>query len=76
MNELPPYTQPTARHKGGKRIVAGRFEIWSALRQKRTFADFGPNTVIVDAGRLGRKRGIFVLVADAITKDNSAMNTN
>jgi transcriptional regulator GlxA family with amidase domain len=32
-------------------------------------------TLIVDAGRLGRKRGIFVLVADAITKDNSAMNT-
>ncbi|MGH6846728.1 MAG: GlxA family transcriptional regulator [Methylocella sp.] len=27
------------------------------------------------AGLLGRKRGIFVLVADAITKDNSAMNT-
>jgi len=26
MTELPPYTQPTARYKGGKRIVAGRFE--------------------------------------------------
>ncbi|MGH6841209.1 MAG: GlxA family transcriptional regulator, partial [Methylocella sp.] len=27
------------------------------------------------AGQLGRKRGFFVLVADAITSDNSAMNT-
>jgi len=36
--------------------------------------DFGPNALIVDASRLGRKRGIFVLAASAITKDNSAMN--
>jgi transcriptional regulator GlxA family with amidase domain len=28
------------------------------------------------AGLLGRKRGIFVLVADSITNNNSAMNTN
>jgi hypothetical protein len=31
-------------------------------------------TLIADL--LGRKRGIFVLVADAITNNNSAMNTN
>jgi hypothetical protein len=37
--------------------------------------DFGPNTLIVGAGLLGRKRGIFVLVTDEIVKDNSAMNT-
>jgi hypothetical protein len=44
-------------------------------RQEETFNNFGPNTLIFGAGLLGRKRGIFVLVADAITNDNSAMNT-
>jgi hypothetical protein len=44
--------------------------------QERTFFNFGPNTLIVDAGLLGRKRGFFVLAVDAITKDNSAMNTS
>jgi transcriptional regulator GlxA family with amidase domain len=38
--------------------------------------DRGPNTLILGAGLPGRKRGIFVLVADEITNDNSAMNTN
>ncbi len=46
------------------------------MRQERTFINFGPNTLILGAGLLGRKRGIFVLVADAITYDNSAMNTS
>jgi transcriptional regulator GlxA family with amidase domain len=46
-----------------------------ASRQERTFIDFGPNTLILDAGLLGRKRGIFVLVANAIMKEDSAMNT-
>jgi hypothetical protein len=35
----------------------------------RSFVDFGPNTLVPGAGLLGRKRGIFVLVTDAITKD-------
>src|SRR5438128_747682 len=34
----------------------------------------GANSIL-GAGLLGRKRGIFVLVVDAITTDNSAMNT-
>ena len=33
--------------------------------------DFGPNTLILGAGLLGRKRGIFVLVADAIAEEDS-----
>ena len=32
----------------------------NGIRQKRTFADFGPNMLVLDAGLLGRKRGIFV----------------
>ena len=46
-----------------------------ACAPKRTFLDFGPNTLIRRASLLGRKRGIFVLVADAIADEDSAMNT-
>jgi hypothetical protein len=34
-----------------------------------------PGKLILDAGLLGRKRGIFVLVADEIAGEDSAMNT-
>jgi transcriptional regulator GlxA family with amidase domain len=33
--------------------------------------DFGPNTLLLGADLLGRKRGIFVLVADAIAEEDS-----
>jgi uncharacterized membrane protein len=37
--------------------------------------NFSSNTLILGAELVGRKRGIFVLVAAAVTNDNSVMNT-
>src|SRR5208283_6162045 len=48
---------------------------FSTVSAKNRHSWLGPNTLSIDASVLGRKRGIFVLVADVITNDNNAMNT-
>jgi hypothetical protein len=59
----------------GREAVTGANRLNEPVRQVRTFIDFGPNTLILGANLLGRKRGIFVLAAFAIAAEDSAMNT-
>jgi hypothetical protein len=43
------------------------------VRHFRTFLNFRSNTIILGAELLGRKRGIFVLAANGIAEEGSAI---
>jgi hypothetical protein len=68
---LPAITPCLNFSNGWKAVICSSLSELTPVRQKRTFVDFGPNTLVLGAGPLGRKRGIFVLAADAIAEEDS-----
>jgi hypothetical protein len=59
----------------GSRVESCHSLSGTPVRQTTDITKLGPNMRIRRASLLGRKRGIFVLVADNFARDNSAVNT-